>query len=99
VPLANPSLLFGRASNQIAVPATPAIAGAQVFSQWLLFDLALNAPFRATVSDGIEITVGSYVGAVTPRRARTLWKYGATGFDIDSGVMADGEYGPVLRFQ
>ena len=99
VPLANPSLLFGRASNQVAVPATPAIAGAQVFSQWLLFDLALSAPFRATVSDGIEITVGSYVGAVTPRRARTLWKYGATGFDIDSGVMADGEYGPVLRFQ
>lgn len=99
VPLSNPSLLFGRATNQIAVPSTAAIAGARLYSQWLLFDLTLASPFRATVSDGIEITVGPFVGGAAPRRARTLWKYGATGFDIDCGVLAEGEYAPVLRFQ
>lgn len=99
VPLGNPSLLFGRATSLVGVPATAAIAGARIHSQWLLFDLALSSPFRATVSDGIEITVGPFVGAPVARRARTLWKYGATGFDIDSGVLSEVEFGPVLRFQ
>lgn len=99
VTLSNPSLLFGRATNQIAVPATASIAGAQVYSQWLLFDLGLASAFPATVSDSIEITVGPFVAASGPRRARTIWKYGATGYDIDSGQMSEGDYGPVLRFQ
>lgn len=99
VPLANPSLLFGRATNLVTVPASASIAGAQVFSQWLLFDLGVAAAFPATISDSIEITVGPFVGPQAPRRARTLWKYGATGFDIDSGQMSEGEYAPVLRFQ
>ncbi len=98
VPVTNSSALFGRSQVQIALPSTPAFAGAQLYSQWLLFDLGVNAPFQATVSDGIEITLGQVPPPAAPRRARTLWKYGATGFDIDSGRMAADEYAPVMRF-
>lgn len=97
-PIANSSALFGRAVHQVALPASAALGGANLYSQWLLFDLGVNAAFPATVSDGIEITLGQLPPPAAPRRARTLWKFGATGFDIDSGKMAADEYGPVLRF-
>jgi hypothetical protein len=98
VPLGNPSALFGRAQRQVALPAAASLAGARLYSQWLCFDLGLGTAFPATVSDAIEVTLGQLPPPPAPRRARTVWKLGATGFDIDSGEMAEDEYGLAMRF-
>jgi hypothetical protein len=98
IPISNPSQLFARARQQIAIPLHAAFAGARLHSQWLLFDLGQNTPLPATVSDGLEITLAPLPPPTAARRARTIWKYGAAGNSVDSGRMVLDGYGPILRF-
>lgn len=100
VPVTNPSVLFTRAVVQYVMPNQPHIAGGQLYSQWVFLDLGINAPFQGTISDGIEITLGSLAPPAAPRTARTIWKYGAqpTVNETDSGRMVPTGYGPILKF-
>lgn len=97
-PTGDPSVQFQRAEQQIPLPATAALAGMALYSQWLCFDLGTGSAFPATISDAVEMTLGQLPPPPAARRARTLWKYGASGLDNDSGTLAADEYGPVLRF-
>jgi len=94
----NPSALFARARHAVSLPPHPALVGATLYSQWMVFDGAFAAPLQFAVSDALAITLGQIAAPVSAPRARTIWKYGATGFDIDSGRMVKDEYGPVLQF-
>lgn len=94
----NPSLLFTRARSAIALPPQQALVGAVVYSQWICFDTAFNTPLPLTASDVQAITLGPIATPPAPRTARTLWKYGATGYGDESGRMVPDDYGPVLRF-
>lgn len=96
--VSSPSALFARATNAIAVPAHPALVGAVIYSQWLLFDTGLAQPLPVTVSDAQAITLGDIAPPPATLAARTIWKYGATGFDDDYGRMVPDDYGPILRF-
>lgn len=98
VPVGNPSALFARATSSAAVPAVSAAVGAELYSQWLLFDSGLATPLQVSVSDAQRITLGPIAPAPATTFARTIWKYGATGYDDDSGRMVLDDYGPVLRF-
>lgn len=99
VPTGDASLQFQRAEVQIPLPTSAALAGVALHSQWLCFDLGAGSPFPATLSDALELTLGQLPPPPAPRRARTLWRYGANGLDSESGSMAADEYGPILRFQ
>jgi hypothetical protein len=100
VPVSNPSLKYHRAIGQVAIPSSAAFAGASIYSQWLLFDNGVASPFRATVSDALQITLGPVPPAPATRRARTIWRYGAesTPFSDDCGRMVPNGYAPILRF-
>ena len=98
VPVGNPSRLFARATSSAPIPALAAAAGVDLYSQWLVFDGGLATPLQATVSDAQRITLGPIAPAPATVFARTVWKYGATGYDNESGRMVPDDYGPVLRF-
>jgi hypothetical protein len=98
VPVSNPSALFARATSSAQIPALSAAVGVDVYSQWLLFDSALAAPLQATVSDAQRITLGPIAPSPATVFARTIWKYGASGYEDDCGRMVLDDYGPVLRF-
>lgn len=94
----NNSKLYARATNTIALPAQPSFVGAVLFSQWLLPDTATNAALPLIASDAQAIMLGAIAPAPQARLARTVWKYGATGFDNESGRMVPDGYAPILRF-
>jgi hypothetical protein len=94
----NNSKLYARATNTIALPAQPSFIGALLYSQWLLPDTATNAALPLIASDALAITLGQVAPAPQARVARTVWKYGATGFDNESGRMVPDGYAPILRF-
>lgn len=94
----NPSALFARARHSVSLPPHPALVGSTLYSQWMVFDGGFAAPLQFGVSDALAITLGQIAAPVSAPRARTIWKYGATGFDIDSGRMVKDEYGPILQF-
>lgn len=98
VPCGNPSALFARATSYAPIPAVSAAVGADLYSQWLLLDGGLAAPLQVTVSDAQRITLGPIAPTPATVFARTIWKYGATGYDDDSGRMVLDDSGPVLRF-
>ena len=98
VPVQNPSANFARAISQLPLPNNSLFVGLPLSSQWLAFDDGVAAAAKATVSDGVEITLGPAAPPAAPRLATTIWKYGAAGTDNDSGRMVPRGYGPVLRF-
>lgn len=97
--MSNPSALFARATNTSTLPPAAWLVGASIYSQWVCFDTALGTPLPVTVSDAQRVVLGQVAPPPPPNAVRCLWKYGATGFDIDSGRMVLHDYGPVLRFQ
>ena len=96
--VSNPSALFARATNSFPIPAQAAFVGFVLHSQWLLFDTGIAASFPMTVSDALAITLGGVLPPAIPQAARTLWKYGATGFDDEYGSMVPDSYGPIIKF-
>ncbi len=50
------------------------------------------------MSDAQRITLGQIAPAPTLPRARTIWRYGSSGLNSESGRMVVQEYGPVIRF-
>ncbi len=94
----NNSRMFSRAVNSVPLPANSALVGAVLYSQWLLPDTGTAAPLPIIASDAQAITLGEIVPTPTPRMACTIWKYGAAGFDNESGRMVPDGYGPVIRF-
>jgi hypothetical protein len=95
----NPSAMFARATNTSALPPAAWLVGAPIYSQWICFDTALNTPLPVTVSDAQRVVLGQVAPPPPPNAVRCIWKYGATGFDIDSGRMVLHDYGPAIRFQ
>jgi hypothetical protein len=92
------SSLFRRAVSTIQLPAQPSAVGVPLYSQWLAFDGGVNAPLPLVTSDALEITLGQVAVPVPNPWARTIWKYGASGWDDDSGKLVLDDYGPILRF-
>ncbi len=97
-PTGDPSWQFQRAVSAVQLPAQPSAVGLPLFSQWALLDSGVGAPLQLTLSDALRITLGQVAVPMPTPRARTVWKYGATGFDTDSGKLVLDDYGPVLRF-
>jgi hypothetical protein len=97
-PVSNPNSQFQRAISRVQVPLVPQVVGQPFYSQWFSFDNGLGAGLPIVFSDAQLITIGQVPPASIPARARTIWKFGATGFDLDSGKMVSHDYGPVLRF-
>lgn len=94
----NKSKQFSRAANSVPLAPAPILVGAILYSQWLLPDSGQNAPLGLAVSDAQAITLGQIAPPTFTRSARTIWKYGATGFDNESGRMVPDGYGPILQF-
>jgi len=94
----NPSTLFARATGYVSLPPHPALVGAVLYSQWLCPDTGFSVPLPIIASDAQAITLGGILPPPASRTARTIWKYGATGFDNESGRMMPDDYGPILRF-
>lgn len=52
----------GTVGFTLAIPNTPSLAGFQLFSQSLAFDLSAPNAFQAITSNGVAITVGTVGG-------------------------------------
>jgi hypothetical protein len=98
VPTYNPSSGFQRAISQVQLPAQPAAVGTLLYSQWLSFDSGVSGTLPIVLSDALEITLGQVLPPPALKSARTIWKYGATGYGNDSGQMVLDDYAPILRF-
>jgi hypothetical protein len=94
----NPSALFTRATATLSLPSHPLLIGALLYSQWLCFDGGMATPLALTVSDAQAITLGQIAPPIVPHAARTIWRYGATGYESDVGRLVPADYGPALRF-
>lgn len=97
--MSNPSALFARARNTAMMPPAAWLVGTPIYSQWVCFDTGLGMPLPAIVSDAQRVVLGQVAPPPPPHAARSIWKYGATGLDIDSGRMVLHDYAPVMRFQ
>lgn len=54
----------GSASATFDIPADPALAGARVFTQWMVIDRRVNPSFPLAFSNATDVTLGKTVGKV-----------------------------------